>query len=69
MATIETTKEAEHSVVDIVTLKRCTQQLIFSILEVVKIHEQEAKKRQNAEVELIKVEQKLKQALLDAGSK
>lgn len=69
MATIETTKEAEHSVVDIVTLKRSKQQLIFSILEVVKIHEQEAKKRQNAEVKLIKVEQELKQALLDAGSK
>lgn len=69
MATIETAKEAERSVVDIATLKRCNQQLISSISEVVKIHEQGAKRRQDAETELIKVEQELKQALLEAGSK
>lgn len=69
MATIETAKEAERSVVDIATLKRCNQQLISSISEVVKIHEQGAKRRQDAETELVKVEQELKQALLEAGSK
>lgn len=69
MATVETAKEAERSVVDIATLKRCNQQLISSISEVVKIHEQGAKRRQDAEVELVKVEQELKQALLEAGSK
>ena len=69
MATVETAKEAERSVVDIATLKRCNQQLISSISEVVKIHEQGAKRRQDAETELVKVEQKLKQALLEAGSK
>lgn len=69
MATVETAKEAERSVVDIATLKRCNQQLISSISEVVKIHEQGAKKRQDAEVELVKVEQELKHALLEAGSK
>lgn len=69
MATVETAKEAERSVVDIATLKRCNQQLISSILEVVKIHEQGAKRRQDAETELVKVEQELKQALLEAGSK
>lgn len=69
MATVETAKEAERSVVDIATLKRCNQQLISSISEVVKIHEQGAKKRQDAETELVKVEQELKQALLEAGSK
>lgn len=69
MATVETAKEAERSVVDIATLKRCNQQLISSISEVVKIHEQGAKRRQNAETELVKVEQELKQALLEAGSK
>lgn len=69
MATVETTKEAERSVVDIATLKRCNQQLISSISEVVKIHEQGAKRRQDAETELVKVEQELKQALLEAGSK
>lgn len=37
--------------------------------EVVKIHEQGAKRRQDAEMELVKVEQELKQALLEAGSK
>lgn len=69
MATVETAKEAERSVVDIATLKKCNQQLISSISEVVKIHEQGAKRRQDAETELIKVEQELKQALLEAGSK
>ena len=69
MATIETAKEAERSVVDIATLKRCNHQLISSISEVVKIHEQGAKRRQDAETELVKVEQELKQALLEAGSK
>lgn len=69
MATVETAKEAERSVVDISTLKRCNQQLISSISEVVKIHEQGAKRRQDAETELVKVEQELKQALLEAGSK
>lgn len=69
MATVETAKEAERSVVDIATLKRYNQQLISSISEVVKIHEQGAKRRQDAETELVKVEQELKQALLEAGSK
>lgn len=69
MATVETAKEAERAVVDIATLKRCNQQLISSISEVVKIHEQGAKRRQDAETELVKVEQELKQALLEAGSK
>ena len=69
MATVETAKEAERSVVDIATLKRFNQQLISSISEVVKIHEQGAKRRQDAEMELVKVEQELKQALLEAGSK
>lgn len=69
MATVETAKEAERSVVDIATLKRCNQQLISSISEGVKIHEQGAKRRQDAETELVKVEQELKQALLEAGSK
>lgn len=69
MATVETAKEAERSVVDIATLKICNQQLISSISEVVKIHEQGAKRRQDAETELVKVEQELKQALLEAGSK
>lgn len=69
MATVEAAKEAERSVVDIATLKRCNQQLISSISEVVKIHEQGAKRRQDAETELVKVEQELKQALLEAGSK
>lgn len=64
MATVETAKEAERSVVDIAILKRCNQQLISSISEVVKIHEQGAKRRQDAETELVKVEQELKLSLI-----
>ncbi len=69
MATVETAKEAERSVVDISTLKRCNQQLISSLSEVVKIHEQGAKRRQDAEIELVKVEEELKRALLEAGGR
>lgn len=40
MATIETAKQSERPIVDIDTLKQCNRDLITSINEVVKIHEQ-----------------------------
>lgn len=68
-ATIDTAKESEKSVVDIATLKKCNQELITSINEVVKIHEDGVKKRQKAQEELVKIEDELKKALLEAGSR
>lgn len=54
---------------DIETLKKVNEDIIFSINEVVKIHEEGTKKRVEAQAELVKIEEELKQALLQAGSK
>jgi len=69
MATIETAKEAERPIVEIETLKKCNRDLISSINEVIKIHEQGTKKREQAKEELVKIEEELKQAMLEAGNK
>lgn len=64
MATIDTAKEAERSVVDIETLKYTNEQLITTLDEVMQIQADGAKKRKDAEVELAKIEGELKQKLL-----
>ena len=69
MATIQTARESERSIVDIETLQKCNSDLIFSINEIVKIHEEGAIKRQHAHEELKKIEEELKQALLAAGNR
>lgn len=60
---------SEKALVDIETLKKVNEDIIFSINEVVKIHEEGTKKRVEAQAELVKIEEELKQALLQAGSK
>lgn len=60
---------SEKALVDIETLKKVNEDIIFSINEVVKIHEEGTKKRVEAQAELAKIEEELKQALLQAGSK
>ena len=65
MATIETAKAAERPIVDIETLRQCNKDLITSIKEVIKIHEQGAIKRVQAQEELVRIEAELKQAMLD----
>ena len=67
MATIETAKQSERPIIDIDTLKQCNRDLIASINEVVKIHEQGAVQRAKAQEELVKIEEDLKQAMLEAG--
>jgi uncharacterized protein YaaN involved in tellurite resistance len=67
IATVETAKQSERSIVDIDTLKQCNRDLISSINEVVKIHEQGNVKRAKAQEELVKIEEELKQAMLEAG--
>lgn len=66
MATIETAKQAERPIVDMDTLKKCNRDLITSINEVVKIHEQGSVQRQKAHDELIKIEEDLKNAMMEA---
>lgn len=66
MATIETAKAAERPIVDIETLRQCNKDLIASIKEVIKIHEQGAIKREQAQEELVRIEAELKQAMLDS---
>lgn len=66
MATVETAKQSERPIIDIDTLKQCNGDLIASINEVVKIHEQGAVQRAKAQEELVKIEEDLKQAMVEA---
>ena len=65
MGTIETAREAERSVVDIQTLQHTNQQLISTLDEVMKIQQDGAQKRKEAEAELGRIEGELKQKLLE----
>ena len=64
MATIDTAKESERGIVDIETLKATNEALISPLDEVVKIQDEGRQKRREAEVELGKIEEELKQKLL-----
>ena len=68
MGTIATAKEAERSVVDIETLQHTNEQLISTLDEVLQIQTDGAKKRQEAEAELRRLEGELKQKLLQPRS-
>jgi uncharacterized protein YaaN involved in tellurite resistance len=68
MATIETAKEAERSVVDIETLKATNENLISTLDEVMKIQTEGKAKRQAAEVELGRIEGELKSKLMELRS-
>lgn len=65
MATIDTAKESERGVVDIETLRITNESLITTLDEVIKIQEDGRQKRREAEVELGRIENQLKQKLLD----
>ena len=60
---IEVANASERSIVDIDTLKKCNEDIIMSINEVVRIHEEGSKRRAQAQNELAKLEEELKQAL------
>ncbi len=64
IATVETAKEAERSVVDIETLKQTNESLISTLDEVVRIQAEGRQKRQEAEVELRRIEGELRDRLL-----
>lgn len=63
--TIEVTKESERSIVDVETLKKANENLILTINETVKIQKEGREKRAAAETELIKIENEIKQTLLN----
>ena len=65
IATVETAKESERAVVDIETLKHTNEQLISTLDEVMQIQADGRVKRQNAEIELRRIEGELKQKLLE----
>ena len=66
---IDAANASERGLVDIETLRKVNADIITSINEVVKIHEAGARRREEAQEELAKIENDLKQALLEAGSR
>ena len=64
MATIETVKESERGIVDIETLKQTNESLISTLDEVLRIQQEGREKRREAEAELYKIENELKEKLL-----
>ena len=60
---------SEEAIVDVETLRKVNEDIIASINEVVKIHEEGSKKRAEAQHELVKIEDQLKEALVAAGSR
>ena len=62
---IEVAKEAEKAIIDIETLKKTNQDLIETIDNVIKIHEEGHAKRMEAEAELENIEKELKSKLIE----
>lgn len=65
MATVETARETERGIVDMETLRETNQNLISTLDEVMHIQEEGRQKRREAEVELGRLENELKQKLLE----
>lgn len=63
-ATIETARESERGIVDIETLTATNKTLISTLDEVLKIQEDGRAKRRNAEQELFRIENEMRQKLL-----
>ena len=65
LASTETAKESERGIVDIETLKQTNQELISTLDDVMKIQKEVRIKRQQAEVEMRRMEDELKNKLLE----
>ena len=65
MGTIETAKEAERGIIDVETLVQTNQSLIDTMNEVVRIQEEGRKQRQAAEQTLARMEDELKNRLIN----
>ena len=64
MATVETAKEAERSIVDIDTLQQTNESLISTLVDVLRIQTEGREKRKEAEIELRRIEGDLRNRLL-----
>lgn len=69
ISSIAAAKESERPIVEMSTLRQCNKDLITSINEVIRIHEQGADKRRQTHDELVQIENELKQALLESGNR
>ena len=65
LASVDTAKEAERGVVDIETLKKTNADLIQTLDDVMKIQKEGRIKRQEAEAEMLRMENDLKKKLLE----
>jgi len=65
---IEIAKESERGIVDLETLKQTNQNLIETLDEVRQVQAEGSKRRQEASTELMKIENELKQKLLEVGN-
>ncbi len=65
LATVEVAQESERGIVDIETLKTTNESLITTLDEVMRIQQEGRVKRQEAEVEMLRMENDLKQKLLE----
>lgn len=66
---IDAALASERDILDIDTIRKVNEDILTSINEVVKIHEEGSKRRAEAQEELAKIENELKQGLLEAGSR
>lgn len=64
LATVETARESERGIVDMETLRATNASLIATLDEVLKIQQEGRQKRQEAETEMYRMENELKQKLL-----
>ena len=65
--TIETARENARSIVDIETVREVNENLIATIEETIKIQQESRAKRQAAEAELVQIESRLREALLQSS--
>ena len=64
-ATVETARESERGIVDIETLQKTNADLIQTLDEVIRIQQEGHEKRQAAEAEMRRMENELKDKLLE----
>ena len=67
MASVSTAKELERGIVDIDTLKYTNQELMTTLKEVMQIQSEGRSKRAQAEVELLALEQELRDTIMSLG--
>ena len=67
--TIDIARESEKAIVDVETLKKTNSDIIETLDQIITIHEEGSKKRAEAEIELKKIEDELKNKLVEINSK